>query len=206
MSQLPLPQTPEEVASSAMVLLGMRQLQSFSEIGRDEVIAASSLYEIMVAELSEAHRWKFCTGQQILEIDPSPPLDRYETAFHMPAFEQGTPFFIHTCRIAGTPQKYEIMADRVYCDVSSDSELVAEYSYRVAEAYWPPSFKMCAVFRLAAMLAVSVTRNSSQIKAMGDAYELQLARAKNRDAQSVTPKRVNQQRFLRNRIMPAPIY
>jgi hypothetical protein len=138
MSQLPLPQTPEEVASAAMVLLGMRQLQSFSEIGRDEVIAASALYEIMVSELSEAHRWKFCTGQQLLEIDPSPPLDRYETAFHMPSFEQGTPYHIHTCRIDGQVQRYEIMADRLYCDVDPSSALIAEYSYRVAEAFWPP--------------------------------------------------------------------
>ena len=98
------------------------------------------------------------------------------------------------------------MGDRIYCDVPNDAALIAEYSYRVAEVYWPPSFKMCAVFRLAQMLAVSVTRNVGQISAMGQAYELQLARAKNRDAQSVTPKRINQKRFLRNRIMPAPIY
>lgn len=206
MSQLPLPQTPEEVASAAMVLLGMRQLQSFSEIDRDEVIAASSLYEVMVSELSESHRWKFCTGQQQLEVDPEPPLDRYETAFHMPAFEEGTPYFIHTCRSGDQPQKYEIMADRIYCNIDENQGLIAEYSYRVIEAHWPPSFKMCAIFRMAQMLAVSVTRNQSQIKAMSDAYELQLVRAKNRDAQSVTPKRMLQKRFLRNRIMPAPMY
>jgi hypothetical protein len=169
MSQLPLPQTPEEVASSAMVLLGMRPLQSFSEIGRDEVTAASALYELMVSDLSEAHRWKFCSGQQLLEVDPVPPLDRYETAFHMPAFEQGTPYFIHTCRSGDVVQKYEIMADRIYCDIASDAGLVAEYSFRVAEAFWPPSFKMCATFKLAHMLAVSVTRNKEQIGSMGQA-------------------------------------
>lgn len=205
MSQLPLPQTPEEVASAAMVLLGMRQLQSFSEIGRDEVIAVSALYELMVSDLSEAHRWKFCTGQQLLEIDINPPLDRYETAFHLPSFAEGTPYFIHTCRSGDIVQKYEIMADRIYCDVQSNQGLVAEYSYRVAEAFWPPSFKMCAVFRLAQMLATSVTRQSAQVTAMGQAYEMQLARAKNRDAQSVTPKRLRQQRFLHNRIMPGPV-
>lgn len=205
MSQLPLPQTPEEIASAAMVLLGMRQLQSFSEIGRDEVIAASALYEVMVSELSESHRWKFCTGQQQLEVDTNPPLDRYETAFHMPAFQEGTPYFIHTCRSGDAVQRYEIMADRIYCDIDPNQGLVAEYSYRVAEAFWPPSFKMCAIFRLAQMLAVSVTRNSAQIKAMSEGYEVQLSRAKNRDAQSVTPKRVIQKRFLRNRIMPAPM-
>jgi hypothetical protein len=205
MSHLPLPQTPEEVASSAMVLLGMRPLQSFSEIGRDEVTAASALYELMVSDLSEAHRWKFCSGQQLLEVDVNPPLDRYETAFHMPSFEQGTPYFIHTCRSGDIVRPYEIMADRIYCDVGTNEGLVAQYSYRVAEAFWPPSFKMCAVFKLAAMLAAAITRNSGQTKAMETAYEMQLARAKGRDAQSVTPKRVRQRRFLHNRIMPGPV-
>ena len=55
------------------------------------------------------------------------------------------------------------------------------------------------------MLATSVTRQSAQITAMGQAYEMQLARAKNRDAQSVTPKRLRQKRFLGNRIMPGPV-
>ena len=205
MSHLPLPQTPEEVASSAMVLLGMRPLQSFSEIGRDEVTAASALYELMVSDLSEAHRWKFCSGQQLLEVDPTPPVDRYETAFHMPAFEQGTPFFIHTCRSGDIVHPYEIMADRIYCDIGTGEGLVAQYSYRVAEAYWPPSFKMCAVFKLAAMLAAAVTRNANQMKSMEGAFELQLMRAKGRDAQSVTPKRLRQKRFLHNRIMPGPV-
>ena len=93
-------------------------------------------------------------------------------------------------------QKYEIMADRIFCDIGIDQGLVAEYSYRVAEAFWPPSFKMCAVFKMAAMLAASVTRNANQMKSMEGSYELQLMRAKGRDAQSVTPKRIRQKRFL----------
>ena len=40
---------------------------------------------------------------------------------------------------------------------------------------------------------------------METAYEMQLARAKSRDAQSVTPKRMRQKRFLHNRIMPGPV-
>ena len=159
----------------------------------------------MVSDLSEAHRWKFCTGQQLLEDDPDPPLDRYETAFHLPAFVQGTPYFIHSCRLDDTPQKYEVMAGRIYCNISNDSALIAEYSYRVAEAFWPPSFKMCAVLPARPDAGDPVTRQSAHIAAMGQAYELQLARAKNRDAQSVTPKRLRQKRFLGNRVMPGPV-
>ena len=200
MSQLPLPQTPEEVASAAMVLLGMRPMQSFSDTGRDEIVVASSLYELNVQELSEAHPWKFCNGQQVLENDPDPPLDRYETAWHIPQFPQGTPFYIHTVRNADMPVTYEIMGQRIYAlNIDANQSPVAEYTYRVEEAWWPPSLKMCAVFRLAGMLAAAVTRNASQMKAMNDSYELQLARAKFRDAKSVTVKRMDQRTILRNR-------
>ena len=140
---------------------------------------------------SEAHRWKFCTGQQLLEVDPSPPLDRYETAFHMPSFEQGTPYHIHTCRIDGAVQRYEIMADRIYCDVDPASALIASIPTASTRPSGRPPSRCARSSRMAQMLAVAVTRNSAQIKAMSEGYEVQLSRAKNRDAQSVTPKRVN---------------
>ena len=199
MSQMPLPQTPEEVASAAMVLLGMRQMTSFSETGRDEVVAVSALYELMVSELSEAHPWKFCQGQQILENDPDPPLDRFDTSWHVPSIPAGTPYSIHTVRWDNCPIHYEIMGQHIYGMVDADAEVIAEYAYRVDEAWWPPSFKMAAVFRLAGMLANAITRNSAQITAMGQAYELQIKRAKFRDSMTATAKRLDQTRFLRNR-------
>jgi hypothetical protein len=199
MSQMPLPQTSVEVASAAMVLLGMRPMTSFQEVGRDEVYTVSALYELAVGELAEAHPWKFCQGQQILENDPVPPLDRYDTAWLLPRFPNGVPYTIHTVRLSDWPVGYEIMGQRIYCDAGPSEAPVAEYTYRVDEAYWPPSFKMCVVFRLGSMLANAITRKKEQIAAMDSAYEIQLGRARFRDAKSVTVKRMDQTRFLRNR-------
>ena len=199
MSQMALPQTAEEVASAAMLLVGMRPMQSFNELARDEVFTVSALYELCVSELSEAHPWKFCQGQQVLEADVNPPLDRYEGAWHVPKFPSATPYYIHTVRNDGQSVAYEIMGDRIYCDVGNNMELIAEYSYRVAEAYWPPAFKMCVVFRLASMLANAITRKKEQIAAMDAGYEIQLKRAQFRDAKSVTVKRIDQRRFIRAR-------
>ena len=199
MAQVALPQTPEEIASAAMVLLGMRPMQSFGEVGRDEVVVASTLYELMVSELADAHPWKFCQGQQMLENDPTPPLDRYETAWHVPSIPDGQPYTIHTVRWDDYPICYEIMGQHIYCNQDPDQNPIAEYSYRVEEAWWPPSFKMAAVFRLGSMLANAVTRNSGQISAMNSAYELQMSRAKFRDSKTATTKRLDQSRFIRNR-------
>lgn len=199
MSQMPMPQTAEEVASAAMLLLGMRPMTSFNEVGRDEVYAVSALYELTVSELAEAHPWKFCQGQQYLENDPVTPLDRYETAWLLPRFPNGVPYTIHTVRLDGQPQSYEIMGQRIYATVGLNEQPVVEYTYRVEEAYWPPSFKMAVVFRLASMLANAITRNKAQIDAMNTAYEVQLSRSRFRDAKSVTVKRMDQSGFLRNR-------
>lgn len=198
MSQMPMPQTSVEVASAAMVLLGMRPMTSFSE-ERDEVYTASALYELAVGELAEAHPWKFCQGQQVLENDPLAPLDRYDTAWLLPRFPNGVPYTIHTVRLNDWPVGYEIMGQRIYCDAGTNETPICEYTWRVDEAYWPPSFKMCMVFRLASMLANAITRNAKQIQAMDGAYEVQLSRARFRDAKSVTVKRMDQTRFLRNR-------
>src|SRR5262245_66507182 len=127
-----------------MVLLGMQPMQSFSDTDRDEVVAASTMYELMVSELSEAHPWKFCTGQQLLENDPVPPLDRYETAWHLPQFPQGTPYYIHTVRWDDRPLVYEVMGQRIYLAVDVNAGPVAEYSYRLDEAWTPPSLTVCA--------------------------------------------------------------
>jgi hypothetical protein len=199
MSQMALPQTATEVASAALLLVGMRPMQSFDELGRAEVFITSALYELTVSELSEAHPWKFCQGQQILENDPEPPLDRYETAWHVPKLPTATPFYIHTVRNADLPRPYEIMGQRIYTDIGASEQAIAEYSYRVPEAFWPPAFKMCVVFRLASMLANAITRKKEQIAAMDAAYEVQLARSKFRDAKSVTVKRMDQTRFPRTR-------
>jgi hypothetical protein len=199
MSQMPMPQTPVEVASAAMVLLGMRPMTSFNEVGRDEVYTVSALYELTVSECAEAHPWKFCQGQQVLENDPLAPLDRYDTAWLLPRFPNGVPYTIHTVRLNDLPVAYEIMGQRIYCDAGTSETPIVEYTYRVDEAWWPPSFKMAVVFRLASMLANAITRNKEQIAAMDRAYEVQLGRTKFRDAKSVTVKRMDQTRFLRNR-------
>lgn len=199
MSQMPLPQTPVEVASAAMVLLGMRPMTSFQEVGRDEVYTVSALYELAVSELAEAHPWKFCQGQQLLENDPVAPLDRYDTAWFLPHFPNGVPYTIHTVRLDDYPVAYEIMGQRIYCNAGPNETPIVEYTYRVDEAYWPPSFKMALVFKLGSLLANAITRNKEQIAAMNAAHEIQISRARFRDAKSVTVKRMDQSRFLRNR-------
>jgi hypothetical protein len=200
MAQEPLPKNPQEVVSRAAVLLGLDPITSFSELDRAEVVVASQIYEVIVADVTAAYPWRHCTGQQVLEVDPSPPLDRYETAYHLPVMEEGQPFTIERISANTTEGiRYDINGGRLFCDVDPGEELVATYQYRVAEAFWPPGFMLLVIMRIAEALAGSVTRNPAQIKSMGEMSEMQFRRAKTRDSQSVTTKVMRMTRFERVR-------
>lgn len=199
MTQENLPVTPVEVCSRAMVLVGLDPMSSFNETGRDEVIVASQLYEVVVADCMSSFPFSFCSGQQVLENDADPPLDRYETAWHLPSLPTGQPYFIETVRWNGTPIHYEIMGQRIYCNVDASEEVIAHYQYRLQEAYWPPQFTLMVIERLAERFAISVTRQSSQISAQGNAYEKQFARVKTRQSQQQTTTGLRPTRLTRFR-------
>jgi hypothetical protein len=194
-----LPVTPEEVCSRAMVLVGLEPLTSFNEQNRDEVIVAGTIYEVMVAAALSAYPWRFASGEQQLENDSEDPLDRYETAWHYPTLDEGRPLQIESVRREDTPIVYDIVKNRIYADADIDDVLIAHYQYRVEEAYWLPQFTLYIIFELASAFAQSITRNAQQISTFNKMAEVQLSRAKTRDSQSKTPKRMNQTGFLRNR-------
>jgi len=200
MSQEPLPKNPQEIASRAAVLLGLDPIASFADSGRVEVVVVSQLYEVILAEVTASYPWRHCTGQQVLQKDPNPPLDRYEAAYHLPVLERGQPYTIERISVGNIEGvRYDINAGRLFINVNTDEEVVATYQYRVAEAYWPPAFVLLMVYRLAESLATSVTRQTNQIKAMAEAAEIQARRARTRDSQSVTTKVMRQTRFERIR-------
>lgn len=184
-----LPKTPEEVCSRAMVLCGMEPLSSFNETDRDEVIVASQLYELIVADNLSAYPWVFATGQQLLELSATDPLDRFENAWHYPTLDEGRPLQIQRVTVGDEAVTYDIVKDLIYANQPTTAELVATYQYRVEEAYWLPQFSLYTVFTLAATFATSVTRNDKQISKFGGLAEQQFMRAKLRDSQSKSPKR-----------------
>lgn len=184
-----LPVTPEEVCSRAMVLCGLEPLSSFSEQGRDEVVVAGTIYEIIVAACLSSYPWRFASGEMILELSTTNPLDRYENAWHYPTLDQGRPLQLETVYADGIPINYDIVKNLIYSNADEGAQLVAHYQYRVEEAYWLPQFSLYVIFTLAAMFATSVTRNQKQITTFQTLSEMQFSRSKTRDAQSKSAKR-----------------
>lgn len=185
-----MPVTPEEVCSRAMVLCGMEPMASFAEQGRDEVIVASQLYELLVMGALSSYPWAFASGEQQLELSAADPLDRYETAWHMPTIDSGTPLQIQRLTVDDMAINYDIVGNLLYTRADAASVVIASYQYRIAEAYWLPQFTLYFLYELAATFARAVTRNSKQIASFEQMSALQFARAKTRDSQSRSAKRV----------------
>lgn len=201
MSLEAMPVTPEEVCSRAMVLCGLDAMTSFNETGRDEIIVASQLYEVIVATCLGAYPWRFATGEQLLELSADDPLDRFENAWVYPTLgaNSGRTVQLESVYSGDQPVRFDIVGGLIYANEDDSQELIAHYQYRVEEAYWQPLFALYVINRLAETFAVSVTRNAKQIGAFGQASELWFARAKTRDAQSKSPRRARHMALRRRR-------
>jgi hypothetical protein len=184
-----LPVTPEEVCSRAMVLCGLEPLSSFNEQGRDEVVVAGTIYEMIVATCLSSYPWRFASGEMALELSTTDPLDRYENAWHYPTLDEGRPLQLETVYADGTPINYDIVKNLIYSNADEGADVVAHYQYRVEEVYWLPQFSLYVIFTLAALFAVSVTRNQKQITTFEQMAQVQFSRSKTRDAQSKSAKR-----------------
>lgn len=182
-----MPVTPEEVCSRAFVLCGLDPLTSFNDTGRDEIVVASQLYEVIVASCIGSYPWRFASGEQLLELSPDNPLDRFENAWHYPRSNQQLQ--IESIKSGDNPVSYDIMGNLIYANADETAELVAHYQFRQAEAYWQPMFTLYVIYRVAEAMAQAVTRNAKQITAFATAAETWFVRAKTRDAQSKTAKR-----------------
>ena len=199
MSQEALPKIPEEVVSRGALLCGLRPISSFADVGRDEVVVARELYEVLVCDELSAYPWRFASGEQQLENDPNPPLDRYESAWHMPVLPEGMALFMENVRLSDDPVTYDIVGQRIYAHCDPTSTPIAHYQYRAEEAYWTPGFTLAMVLRCAQMFAESVTRKKSQIDGFTQSFEVQLARAKLRDAQSKSYRKMDLGKYSRFR-------
>ena len=73
--------------------------------------------------------------------------------------------------------------------------MVLNYIYRVDTQYWTPAFTLWVIYRLASILALSVTRKADIAKSYREMSEMQFRRAKARDAQQVTTQQVSLSRY-----------
>lgn len=184
--------TDIEVAQRAMVLVGLEPLAGFTD-ATDEALVMNTLYEDVVEDCLAQHHWKFATGQKQLSRLTDAPLDRWDAAYSLPT--EPAVMQVHTVTIDDVVQEYAIYERYIYINAGENDTVILNYMFRVDTTYWPPSFALWVIYRLAAILSLSVTRNADVGESYTKLAERQFQRAKARDSQQVTTQGLRLSRF-----------
>tara|TARA_R100001463_G_scaffold83906_1_gene138511 strand:+ start:758 stop:1387 length:630 start_codon:yes stop_codon:yes gene_type:complete len=189
--------TDIEVAQRAMVLVGMEPLSSFTE-ATDEALVMNTSYEDIVEDCLAQNNWNFATGQIQLSRLADAPLDRWDSAYALPT--EPAVIQVQTVTIDDAVQQYDIYEKYIYLNANENDTVVLNYIFRVDTQYWPPAFTLWVIYRLASILALSVTRKADIARSYSQLADVQFRRAKARDAQQVTTQQVALSRYHRIRL------
>lgn len=186
--------TAIKVCSRASILIGGNAIQSFSE-GTAEADVVDAIYEDIARAALTSTRWRFATNQAQLSRLESAPTSRFDSAYQLP----NDLIMLSAVTVVDEPILYDTYGDKVFCDANENDIVVADYIYRADEANWPPYFTIAVELQVAAMLAISVARDSQLASLMEQKGELQMSRARRLDSQQQTTRKLNTSRFIAQR-------
>lgn len=150
-------------------------------------IAQTNYENLVKAELSITP-WKRATKVESLNrIDPDlagEPPEPWTAAYQLP---NGV-LEIRTVKVAGQPINYEVFSSKILCNASESDDVVLHYVWRVPEGEWPPWFREGMIRRMEAILLRGTGERYREAQARDEAADEQFALARNRDAQSQTPR------------------
>jgi len=187
-------QSPVDVCSRALILIGADPITSFDD-GNNEALIASNMYEdIARASLVNA-RWRFATNQAILNRLSDSPTGRYDAAYQLPSGWLMT----HAVTVNDYPIEYQTYGDKIYSNASSTDQLVLDYTYRANEQDWPSYFTVAVEYELAIVFAIGLARDQGLAQLMQQQATLAMTKARNLDGQQQTTRKLTTNRFIANR-------
>lgn len=168
-----------EIASNALVRLGVPPISSFSE-GGAAGIAAGNLYTPTLRALLTEHRWRFASAKRQLSQLVANPLNEWSYAYQLPSD------LIMLYRVYPSSD-YEIYEDKLY---SNDSTVSIDYLFQANESLFPPQFQLMLEYKLASEFALIVTSNRSLAETYEYKYEQAAKKARYADSQARPADRV----------------
>jgi len=186
--------TPIKICSRASLLIGGDAIQSFSD-GTAEASVCDAMYEDMARSALTNSRWRFATDQSVLNRLAEEPTGRWTAAYQLPS----ELIMLSAVTINEVPIKYDVYGSKVYCNESETSELIADYVFRADESTWPPYFVTAVEYMMAAVLSVSVARDSQLASLMEQKADLQMRQARRLHSQQQTTRKLNTSRFIAER-------
>lgn len=186
--------SPVDICSRALILIGAEPITSFDD-GNNEALISSSMYEDVAQSALVNTRWRFATNQLVLNRLSDAPTGRYEASYQMPSDS----LMIHALTVNGFNIEFQTYSDNLFCDADASDQVIADYTYRVLEQYWPSYFIMSVQFQLASVFAISLARDGSLSQLMDQKAAFLMAKARGVDSQSQTNRKLDTSRFISNR-------
>ena len=186
--------TDIDVCSRALILIGADPITSFTD-NNNESLVASNMYEDIARSALVNTRWRFATNQFVLNRLSDAPTGRYDAAYQLPSDWLMT----HVVTVNDGPIDYQTYGNKLYCDATSNQELVLDYTYRANEIDWPSYFTVAVEYELASMFAASLARDSQLAQLMQQQATAKMIQARNLDAQQQTTRKLTTNRFIVNR-------
>ena len=187
--------TDVAIASNALVLIGSLPISSFADDNGGAVVA-NEIYEDIVEELLAEKDWTFAKRM-------SDPLSRltavpeviWDAAYQLPS----DVIDVRTILVGDTVVDYEVFGDQVFLNAGTADIVTAIYTFRAPENTWAPWFRLYVELTLASMFAGAVAMKGDLAKIYEYKANEQGAKARKRDSQRQTARKVKTTRFISNR-------
>ena len=186
--------SPVDIASRALILIGAEPITSFDD-GSTEALVAVNMYEDICRSSLTNTRWRFATNQAVLNLLSDPPTGRYTKAYQLPS----DLLMLHSLTVRDNVIEYQTYGDKAFADTSDSDEVIADYSFRATEENFPSYFTIALEYALASVFARSIARDSNLTQLMQNAANNAMAKARSLDSQQQTTRKLITSRYITNR-------
>ena len=186
--------TANDICNRGLIFIGAEPITSFDD-GTTEARVAANIYEDVVQTSLTNARWRFATNQEALNRLTDAPTARFDLAYQQP----NDTLIIHAITVNDNPIEYQIYGDMIYADTTTTDTVVADYTFRQEEQFFPSYFVMAVAYGLAQVFATSIARDGSLTQTMATLADAAMRKARSVDSQQQTSRKLITGRFVQNR-------
>jgi len=186
--------TAIDICNRGLIFIGAEPITSFDD-GTTEARVAANIYEDVVQTSLTNARWRFATNQEALNRLTDAPTARFDLAYQQP----NDTLIVHAITVNDNPIEYQIYGDMIYADTTTTDTVVADYTFRQEEQFFPSYFVMAVAYGLAQVFATSIARDGSLTQTMATLADAAMRKARSVDSQQQTSRKLITGRFVQNR-------
>jgi len=186
--------TAIDICNRGLIFIGAEPITSFDD-GTTEARVAANIYEDVVQTSLTNARWRFATNQEALNRLTDAPTARFDLAYQQP----NDTLIVHAITVNDNPIEYQIYGDMIYADTTTTDTVVADYTFRQTEEFFPSYFVMAVAYGLAQVFATSIARDGSLTQTMATLADRAMLKARSVDSQQQTTRKLITGRFVQNR-------